>query len=212
MALLNRPNGLSPIGTLTGASWNQQGRLYYIPSTDSTSTYAIGDVVKTAGSADANGVPAIQKLTNGDVPLGIIVGIRQADPGVSLVGATLDLANNFVPKTKARAYYVYVVDDPLILFEVQSDSTGPTQAQLHQNAALTITADQTSTLSPSSPYSSTVATAWATTNSLNLRVLGSVQRPDNVLNGTSATPYLRLICKFNFHEFGNAVATGFTGV
>ena len=90
MALLNRPNGLSPVGNLIGTQWNQQGRMYCIPATDSTSTYAIGDIVKTAGSADAFGVPFVQKLTSGDVPLGIIVGIRQADPGVSLVGTTLD--------------------------------------------------------------------------------------------------------------------------
>ena len=159
-----------------------------------------------------SGVPFVAKMTASDVPLGIIVGIRQADPGVSLVGTTLDLANNFVPKTKARAYYLYVVDDPNILFEIQFDGTGPAQADLHKNAALTITADQTATLSPSSPYSSAVATAAATTNTLPVRLLGAVQRPENVLNGTAATPYLRVVAKFNIHEFGVSTGTGFTGV
>lgn len=205
MANTNRPNGLSPIGNLQGGSWNQQGRIYYIPSTDSTNTYAIGDIVKTAGSADANGVPAITKMTASDVPLGIIVGIRQADPGVSLVGVTLDLANNFVPKTKARDYYVYVVDDPLVLFEVQFDSTAVAVADLHKNAALTITADQTSTLSPSSPFSATVLTSPATTNTLPIRLLGLVQRVDN---GTGA--YARVVAKFNTHEFGVGTGTNFT--
>ena len=212
MALLNRPNGLSPVGNLIGTQWNQQGRMYCIPATDSTSTYAIGDIVKTAGSADAFGVPFVQKLTSGDVPLGIIVGIRQADPGVSLVGTTLDLANFFIPKTKARNYYVYVVDDPFVIFEVQADATGPTLAQLHQNAALTITADMTANLGPYAPYSNTVATGFATTNTLNIRLLGAVQRPENVLNGTSATPFLRLLGKFNYHEFTTGAASGYTGV
>lgn len=206
MANLNRPNGLSPVGNLQGGSWNQQGRLYCIPSTDATSTYAIGDIVKTAGSADANGIPNVAKATASDVPLGIIVGIRTADAGVSLVGSTLDLANNFVPKTKARNYYVYVVDDPMVVFEVQFDSTNVAAADLHKNAALTITADQTSTLTPSAPFSSTVLTAPATTNTLPIRLLGLVQRVDNATGS-----YARVLAKFNTHEFGVGTGTNFTG-
>jgi hypothetical protein len=207
MANVNRANGLSPIGNFQGGSWNQQGRLYCISSSDSTNTYAIGDIVKTAGSADANGIPMVTKMTASDVPLGIIVGIRVADPGVSLVGTTLDLANNFIPKSKARNYYVYVVDDPMVLFEVQFDSTNVALSNLHQNAALTITADQSSTLSPSSPSSSTVVTSPATTNTLPIRLLGLVQRPDN-----STGAYARVVAKFNIHEFGVGTGTNFTGV
>jgi hypothetical protein len=207
MANVNRANGLSPIGNFQGGSWNQQGRLYCISSSDSTNTYAIGDIVKTAGSADANGVPMVTKMTASDVPLGIIVGIRVADPGVSLVGTTLDLANNFIPKSKARNYYVYVVDDPMVLFEVQFDSTNVALSNLHQNAALTITADQSSTLSPSSPSSSTVVTSPATTNTLPIRLLGLVQRSDN-----STGAYARVVAKFNIHEFGVGTGTNFTGV
>jgi hypothetical protein len=207
MANVNRANGLSPIGNFQGGPWNQQGRLYCISSSDSTNTYAIGDIVKTAGSADANGIPMVTKMTASDVPLGIIVGIRVADPGVSLVGTTLDLANNFIPKSKARNYYVYVVDDPMVLFEVQFDSTNVALSNLHQNAALTITADQSSTLSPSSPSSSTVVTSPATTNTLPIRLLGLVQRPDN-----STGAYARVVAKFNIHEFGVGTGTNFTGV
>jgi len=207
MPNVSRPNGLSPIGNFQGGSWNQQGRLYCVPSTDSTNTYAIGDIVKSAASADANGVPMVSKAATTDVPLGIIVGIRQADPGVSLVGTTLDLANNFVPKTKARNYYVYVVDDPLVLFEVQFDATAVALTDLHKNAALTITADQTATLSPSSPYSGTVLTAPNTTNTLPIRLLGLVQRPDNSIGA-----YARVVAKFNVHEFGVGTGTNFTGI
>ena len=208
MANANRPNGLSPASTLTGvASWSQQGRLYCIPASDATSTYAIGDVVKSASGSDANGVPNVAKATGSDVPLGIIIGVRQSDPGVSLVGVTIDLANIFVPKTKARAYYVYVVDDPMLMFEVQFDSTVIVSANLHLNCALTYTADQTATLGPSSPFSSTVATAPATTNTLPIRLLGAIQRPDNTVGS-----YVRVLARFNTHEFGVSTGTGFTGV
>ena len=208
MANLNRPNGFSPIGTLTGAQWNQQGRLYAIAN-DASNTYAIGDVVKSATSADSNGVPFVTKWagTGGatDVPLGIIVGIRVADPGVSLQANTLDLTKAFLPLNSGTRY-VYVVDDPNILFEAQFDSTAIAVTNLHQNAAVTITANQT-TLSASSPYSSTVLTSPATTNTLPIRLLGAVQRIDN-----SVGAYGRVVCKFNFHEFGVGTGTNFQGV
>ena len=84
MANVNRPNGLSPVGSVTGAAFTQQGRLYRIPSTDSTYTYAIGDVVKLAGGSDTSGIAYVTKAASSDVPVGVIVGVRPADAGVSL--------------------------------------------------------------------------------------------------------------------------------
>ena len=83
MANLNAPKGFSPVGNIQGGSWNEQGRMYAIAS-DASNTYAIGDVVMSAASADANGVPYVTKwggaTTTSALPLGIIVGIRVADP------------------------------------------------------------------------------------------------------------------------------------
>ena len=45
MANLNAAFGLSPVGTITGAPFNEQGQLYAIAN-DASNTYAIGDVVK----------------------------------------------------------------------------------------------------------------------------------------------------------------------
>ena len=47
MALSAAPKGLSPVGTVTGAAYNEQGRLYYIAN-DASNTYAIGDIVVAA--------------------------------------------------------------------------------------------------------------------------------------------------------------------
>ena len=206
MANVNRPNGFSPVGTLVGASWNEQGRLYAI-ATDASNTYAIGDVVMSAASADANGIPYVQKwggaTTTSALPLGIIVGVRTADPGVSLVGNSLSLEKTYLSLSSGTRY-VYVVDDPNIVFEAQFDSTAIAVTNLHQNAAVTVTADQTSTLSASSPYSSTVLTGPAVTATLPVRVLGLVQRPDNAVGA-----YARVLCKWNYHELG--VTAGASG-
>ena len=48
MANTNAPRGLSPIGSITGAAWNQQGQTFAIAN-DASNSYAIGDVVKLAG-------------------------------------------------------------------------------------------------------------------------------------------------------------------
>lgn len=215
MALLNRPRGFEPVGTLIGGGWNEQGRMYAIPTSDTTNSYAIGDVVMTAAGSDANGVPYVQKwggaTTTSALPLGIVVGIRVADPGVSLVGSSLSLENVswFRAGTRSAVRYVYVIDDPYILFEAQFDATGVTQANLHRNAAVTISAADQTSLAVSAPFSDMVLTSAAVTATLPVRILGAVQRPENVLNGSSATPYIRVLCKWNYHEFG--VTAGASG-
>ena len=90
MANLSAPRGLSPVGTVTGAAFNEQGQMFAIAN-DASNTYAIGDIVKSAVGNDANGVPLVTKAGATDVPLGVIVGVRVANPGVSLVATNLDL-------------------------------------------------------------------------------------------------------------------------
>jgi hypothetical protein len=215
MALANKPNGLSPIGSVGSSPFNLQVNLYSIAN-DASNTYAIGDVVKTSGGTDAQGVPNVTKAASGNTPLGIIIGFRVADPGVSLVGANLNLNNIFLPKSAGQRY-VYVCDDPDIIFEVQADSSATAYVigatgtgTLHQNANLTITADDTTNLA-SSPVSSIVVTgaSVATTNTLVVRLLGSIQREDNPVSSTTAlNAYVRLKAKWNVHEYFGS----FTGV
>ena len=208
MANVNRPKGLSPLQTSDGNQWTQAATLYSIPN-DASNTYAIGDIVQLAAGSDANGVSNITKwagtVAAGTLPTGVVVGIRVANPGVSLVAPNLSLNTVYLPKSSGQAY-AYVVDDPAVIYELQGDSTTFATTHANNNVNVTITTDQTSTLSQSSPYSSTVATAPATTNSLPLQVLGFVQRPDN-----SVGSYAALRVRFNVHAaYGGT--TGRTGV
>jgi hypothetical protein len=206
MANANTPRGLSPVGTITGAPYNEQGRLYAIAN-DGTNTYAIGDVVKVAGSSDATGIPYVTKAATTDTPVGVIVGIRVADPGVSLVGTTLALNTIYLPLNSGTRY-VYVVDDPSVIFQVTGDSTGVAAADVFKNAGLTITADQTS-LSQSSPLSSTVlnASSFLAIGSsgslaLPLQIIGLVQASNNAPGA-----YAQALVKWNKHQFLNPVGT-----
>jgi hypothetical protein len=206
MANANTPRGLSPVGTITGAPYNEQGRLYAIAN-DGTNTYAIGDVVKVAGSSDTTGIPYVTKAATTDTPVGVIVGIRVADPGVSLVGTTLALNTIYLPLNSGLRY-VYVVDDPSVIFQVTGDSTGVAAADVFKNAGLTITANQTS-LAMSSPLSSTVlnassflAIASSGSLALPLQIIGLVQASNNAPGA-----YAQALVKWNKHQFLNPVGT-----
>jgi len=206
MANVNKPNGFSPVGNLLGGKWNEQGRVYAIPTSDTTNSYAIGDCVMSASGSDANGVRYIQKwggaTTTSALPLGIVVGIRVADPGVSLVGNSLSLEKAYIAAgTRTSVRYVYVVDDPFVLFEAQFDATGATQAQLSLNAAVTISAANQTSLANSAPFSDMVLTGPAVTATLPIRLLGAVQKADNQVT-SAASPYVRVLCKWNYHEYG----------
>ena len=206
MANANTPRGLSPVGTITGAPFNEQGRLYAIAN-DASNTYAIGDVVKVAGSSDANGIPYATKAASTDTPVGVIVGIRVSDPGVSLVGTTLALNTIYLPLSSGTRY-VYVVDDPNVIFEVEGDATGVASADVFKNAGLTITANQT-TLAQSAPLSNTVlnassflAIASSGSLALPLQIIGLVQAVNNAPGA-----YASALVKWNKHQFLNPVGT-----
>ena len=206
MANANTPRGLSPVGTITGAPFNEQGRLYAIAN-DASNTYAIGDVVKVAGSSDANGIPYATKAATTDTPVGVIVGIRVSDPGVSLVGTTLALNTIYLPLSSGTRY-VYVVDDPNVIFEVEGDATGVAAADVFKNAGLTITANQT-TLAQSAPLSNTVlnassflAIASSGSLALPLQIIGLVQAVNNAPGA-----YASALVKWNKHQFLNPVGT-----
>jgi hypothetical protein len=208
MANANKPFGLSPIGSATGSGTDFATNLYAIAN-DASNTYAIGDIVKTAAGTDANGVPYVTKAASGDIPVGIVVGFRVADPGVSLVGSNLNLNIIYLPKSSGL-HYALICDDPDVVFQVQMDSTAITLANLHKNSNLTITADDTTALA-SSPWSSTVLTGSTvnTTNTFVVRMLGLVQRDDNqITSSTVAGAYCLVKGKFNVHEY--STSTGFT--
>jgi hypothetical protein len=206
MANANIPRGLSPVGTITGAPYNEQGRLYAIAN-DASNTYAIGDIVKVAGSSDANGVPYVIKAASSDTPVGVIVGIRVADAGVSLVGTTLALNTIYLPLSSGLRY-VFVVDDPNVIFQVTGDATGVAAADVFKNAGLTITANQT-TLAQSAPLSNTVlnassflAIASSGSLALPLQIIGLVQAVNN-----EPGAYAQALVKWNKHQFLNPVGT-----
>jgi len=196
MANVNAVSGLSPNGTITGAPFNEQGILYAIAN-DASNTYAIGDIVKSAVGNDANGVALVTKAAATDVPLGVIVSIRVANPGVSLAGTNIDLGKLYITLSSGSYSYVYVVTDPNVVFQVQANASAA--AKVGSTAVPTITANQT-TLSQSSPLSATYVTADASATAASMfQIVGMFQEPTNTPGA-----YNNLLVVFNKHQYKQA--------
>lgn len=225
MANVNRINGASPVGTLSGASWNQQGRTYAIATANTADSFAIGDIVMSAGGSDANGVPYVKKIPIANASnfcaLGIVVGIEPVSASVSLVGQPVSLETSYLTTaTRTAVRYIRVVDDPNVLFEMSAGTTATnfTLVKARYNAGIaswfsaadqTLAIDQTTYLSTSAPLSNLILSSATvnTTNTLPIQMLGLVQRVNNEVGA-----YSRILCRFNSHEFGYAAGANFTGI
>lgn len=199
MANVNQPSGLNPVGHILGLDWSQKTQRYYIAASD-TNAYANGDPVKLSATSDANGVAGCTLATagTGNAILGVIVGM--GGPQYGGVNADVNALNVLViPATKTRAYYVEVVVDPFVLFEIQDDGTAtPTTAFTSLNYNL-VTGTNNGYVSGWQLGGSTAAT----TSTLQLQVMQMAQRPNNTL-GLNA----KWIVRINNHQF----LTGTTGV
>lgn len=190
MANRNAPSGFTPIRYVGGAPWNEQSNLYYIPASD-TDAYYIGDVVSTTpGASDGRiqsttsiGVPQIVKAAAGGTARGVIVGIEA-------VHTTLPVP--YVPATKTHAYLVYVVDDPMVVFNLQANNTNALlpSASVNEFADFAVAAP-----SGSIGVSATVLdySTIANNAALPLRILAA---------RSSFSSYTNFAVLFNLHELG----------
>lgn len=190
MANPNNPFGFSPIIYGTSGVNNQQQRVYYIPSTD-TSAYYIGDVVKTVNGGDASGTGAVAKCASGNTPRGVITSILAPNPNnPSIQGVNLDLTVTSIPASKSSDYYILVNDDPDQVFVIQGDSTTFATTDANKNASYTVAAP-----SQSFQQSASVLTGTTTSSTAVLKIVGVEPIPGNTLG-----QYVRFMVMFNQHE------------
>lgn len=190
MANENRPTGLSPVNMITGAPYNGQARLYTILAAN-TNAFAIGDpVVTDTAGGDTDGNPAVT-LAAATGPLrGVIVGIADQKGAMAKVG---NLDQTIRPSgAKTTNWYVMVVDDPNIVFEVQEIGTGTplTAAEIGLNSNLVVGTNNG------------FVSGWTLDNAteavgvgLQVRILGLAQRSDNAIG-----QYAKWLVKINNHE------------
>lgn len=190
MANSDNAFGLRPVQKMDGSAWTGAANLYYIPSSDTTAAY-VGGLVKLAGSADSDGVPSVTaNVSAADVVVGVIVGFD----------GTQD-SNTY--RTASTERYVWVCDDPNVLFEVQEDgdTTPIAAASVGLNATLiNLTSGSTSTGRSSIEIDSDTV---ATTTTLDVQIRRLINRPDNVIGANA-----KWLVQLNNHQF----VDGTTGV
>lgn len=202
MANTSRVNGFRPTKYLNGAQWNGQANLYFIPNSNATATF-VGDMVQqeTTGDSTATGgnnlgVPScIQAAATGTI-IGAIVGFT---PGGGLV-AGQQYVNLNSPQYRLASVgcYCWVVDDPMVLFEVQTSNGTSAVGDVGLNANLVVGAGSTTTgLSAMTANQGTIAV----TATFQLRIMGFSQRADN--DDTAANS--KWLVKINNSAYGNVV-------
>lgn len=201
MANENRPAGFIPREYLNGTPWNGQARLYSIAAAYGTALY-VGDPVISSSSADANGVPGIARGAGTGALRGVIVGLGKT-PGGLFNPSNLDIT--YRPANDPAVWYAAVVDDPNVLFEIQEESNGTqlTAAEVGLNQ-ISLAGTGNGFVSGWQVRSTSGATA-ATTATLQLRLMGLVQRPGNAFGA-----YAKWLVQINVHELGHG--TGAAGV
>lgn len=188
MANTNVAFGLKPVRDASGAPYNGATEMFYVPSSDGTALF-IGDPVVKAGSADTNGVATVTRGAVGGPFSGVVQGFMP-DGTTNLVGY----------RAASTAAYVLVCTDPDILYEVQEDAVGGALAAVDVglNASIIVAAGSTYTKRSGTMLDTSTK---ATTATLDLKIMGFVQRPDNAIGANA-----KVLVKINNNTDSNAIA------
>lgn len=200
MANTNAPFGLRPVGHLNGSPYNGAARLYFIDSTD-TAGYNVGDLVVETTTTDGMGTPGCtlfgtrESAASSGVVRGVIVGFGTLAGnfgGQGVLGAdaaSLDTVQ--IPATKTKDYYVWVCDDPTVVYEAQTDTIASTA--LNKNCHFYPAALASATGFNSASY--VLGSTANTTSTFPIKLVGAPNRVDNDLSGTGA--YAKVYCILN---------------
>jgi hypothetical protein len=196
MANVSKINGFRPVKHLNGSPYNGQANIYEIVAGDPTNTF-VGDLVKADGGTATDVYPTcVRGGTTGEVTTGLYLGV--------IVGFVVDPTNLNTPQYRAGSAkrYALVADSPDLIFEVQDGGTVPcTLTLIGSNTGFMATAGSTTT---GVSAMTTGTTAPTTANSLPLKIMGIVNRPDN----ESAAASQKLHVMINQHYYmGGQTAT-----
>lgn len=187
MANVDRPRGLVPIRHSNGSPYNGACELMYIQAAYGTALF-IGDPVipggsgSTASASGEAGVGDINAAGASGIPIGVIVGFK---PNPSDLTKTHSIAST--------EGYAYVCTAPDVIYGIQDDgNTAMDQDDIGLNADFIAGAGDATTGRSGYELDSGGTTAPATTNTLALRILGLVQKPDNTLGEVNAEWEVRI--------------------
>lgn len=177
MANTSRILGFRPVGHAGGGVLRT--RRYFIPSSDNTAVYP-GDVVKLAGSSNTDGTAATVTLASaGDGIVGVVAWFEPNRDNLNINGQY---------RAASTDRYVYVWDDPMIIYVAEASNGTPavTDVGLNINHA-TGSPDTASARSGAYLDFGTEAA----TSTLTFKILGFASNVDNEV-GASARMYVMI--------------------
>lgn len=186
MANADTPRGLRPVRYLSGAPYNGACNLYHIPASDTAAAVYVGGLVKLTGASDADGIADVTgNVATSNVVVGVVVAV---DPAL---GAGANGRDSALYRVNSTERYVYVADDPNLLFTVQDDAAATLDAgAVGAVADLTgfTTGNATTGLSAIEISAATVTTG---SSDADVQIVGLERTPDNTL-GNNASWLVRL--------------------
>lgn len=190
MANVDAPAGLKPVRYLSGAPYNGAFTAYATAAGDATAIF-IGDPVKLSGtSQDIDGVTYadVDQAATGDVMLGVVVGVKPVT------------ADSLKYRAASTQRIVYVADDPNLVYEIQEVSGGIalTTAAIGLNANYVVGSGSTTTGMSGVELNNATE---ATTNTLDLQIVGIVNRADNAVG-----EHAKWLVRNNRPQFSNQIA------
>lgn len=197
MANANFPFGLRPVNKMGSGVYSGSIRQFSVPTSDATAIY-VGDPVKIVGTSQfINGqvFSDIAQAATGNVIVGVVVGFLA------------DTRDSLIYRAASTQRIALVCTDPNALFEIQQVTGGTplTANDVGLNANFVVAAGSTVTGQSGVTLDNTTE---ATTNTLDLKIVGMVNRADNdpgsaVGTGADAS---RFLVRINRHQFVNQIA------
>lgn len=169
MANANTPFGLKPVRTQSGAPYTGAFDVFTVPAGDGTAIY-IGDMVTKTGNGTGQTVNGVM------YPDCIIAATTDIIDGV-VVGVLPDVSTSLPYRAASTVRRLAVCTDPNMLYEAQEGNSGTpfTLNDVGLNVSLSVVAGSATTGLSGSVLDNTTE---ATTNTLALKIVAPVNRPD----------------------------------
>ena len=196
MANIDRPNGFTPIGTISGGDWRGKVRSYATDA-NTAADLATGAVVVLEAAGN------LEKSAGTGVALGVVVGVEPIDrvsdfgSGANAHGTGLNLEDNFFDQSTGNYKRVLVAVGSDVLYEVQTvtgTGGGGGVADIGTHGDGVGAASGTSR--------SIMELAAVGTGTAQWNVVDVVRRPDNALGST----HDRYIVSLHENQFADALA------
>lgn len=184
--------GLVPVQGAYGQPYNGAFREYSVAAGDGVAIF-VGDLVTTAAvgtsqTIDGRIMMDVVQAATGDVITGVVVGVKP-------------VTESSLPYRAASTQRVlYVCDDPNVLFEIQevSGGTALTANDIGLNANFVVGSGNTTTGYSGMELNNS---GEAGTNTLDLKIMGFVNRPDNAVG-----EHAKYLVRINRHRHVNQLA------